>query len=166
MMGCGKTRTGRILAARLGRPMLDLDEVIVERTGQSIAEIFELHGESYFRSLEAEAMNDLLELSDSVIAAGGGTPCHHDLLARMNDSGITIYLAAEPRIIAERLDSDEYVRPLLADMSMKETENLVAELLEERRPIYERSAYQVDANRTSEEIVQTIEGIIRSLQSK
>ena len=166
MMGSGKSRTGRKLAARLRWPMLDLDEVIEERTGQTVDELFELHGESYFRGLETEAMNDLMRLNNMVIATGGGTPCYGNLLNEMVDTGITIYLKSSPKVLANRLANDKRVRPLLADLSKDAVEDALRELLDQRKGIYERAAHQVNAEGSSEQIVQEIVNLVGALQSK
>jgi shikimate kinase len=166
MMGAGKTRVGRKLAARLRWPVLDLDHVIEERTQQSIDEIFELHGEAYFRSLEAEAMEDLMKLDKMVISTGGGTPCHSDLLTKMIDTGVTIYLKVQPKELARRLMRDETVRPLLTDLTQFAMEESLRELLAQRKDIYERASYQVNANGLSEDVVKEVQGIVGALQSK
>lgn len=72
-MGCGKSHIGRLLAAELGRELVDLDKVIVDREGMSIPEIFEKFGEPHFRSLEAKYIR---ELSGGYIVATGGGSAH------------------------------------------------------------------------------------------
>ena len=74
-MGCGKSSTGRALAARLGAHFVDLDEVIVARAGRSIPEIFREGGEAAFRQLELETLRAVLDGAGNtltVFALGGG----------------------------------------------------------------------------------------------
>ena len=166
MMASGKSRVGRILAARLKWPVLDLDQVIEERTGQSIEELFEVHGESHFRALEFEAMQELLQMNNLIIATGGGTPCHHDLITNMIDTGLTIYLKVVPKVLAKRLMKDEVVRPLLTDLTPEAMEDSLRELISKRKAVYERASYHVNANGSAEEVVMQIVQIVGGLQSK
>jgi len=72
-MGSGKTTIGRLLANRLGKDYFDLDEMIVERAGMSIPEIFKILGEEEFRKIEQQCLKDAEQLS-GVLGTGGGTP--------------------------------------------------------------------------------------------
>ena len=73
MMGAGKTTAGRRLAELMGRPLVDSDELIEERTGRTVREIFEQEGELAFRALETAALVDALANDEPlVIAAAGG----------------------------------------------------------------------------------------------
>ena len=71
-MGCGKSTIGRLLAKKLGREFVDLDDYIVQREGMSIPQIFEQRGENYFREVEAVALSEL-SAAAGVVATGGGT---------------------------------------------------------------------------------------------
>lgn len=166
MMGAGKTRVGRKLAARLRWPVLDLDNVIEERTKQSIDEIFELHGEAQFREFEHDAMTEIMKLDKMIVSTGGGTPCHNNLITEMIDSGVTIYLKVPPKELAKRLMRDEVVRPLLTDLTPSAMEEALRDLLEQRRYIYERASYTVDASGSAESVVRRIQSIVGALQSK
>lgn len=83
-MGAGKSTVGRALAARLGRPFIDTDEVVEHSLGLSIADIFEGYGEAGFRELEARVIREQLAGPDAVVALGGGavtTPDVREALA-------------------------------------------------------------------------------------
>ena len=71
MPGCGKTTTGTALAAEMGRPFYDIDEMIVSMAGKSIPEIFAEDGENAFRQAESEAARELSKVTGAVIACGG-----------------------------------------------------------------------------------------------
>lgn len=71
-MGCGKSTVGKILAERLGLSYLDMDEVIEQRAGKRIPEIFAAFGETHFRDLEHETLNELCDRQDLVVSTGGG----------------------------------------------------------------------------------------------
>lgn len=72
MPGCGKSTVGAALAEKLGRPFVDLDDVIAERAGCTIPEIFALEGEEGFRRREHQVLCDVARGSGLVIAGGGG----------------------------------------------------------------------------------------------
>src|SRR5580765_1547934 len=72
MMGAGKSSIGRRLAARIGIPFVDADSEIETAAGMGIPEIFEKHGEPYFRAGEARVIARLLDNGPCVLATGGG----------------------------------------------------------------------------------------------
>ena len=74
MMGCGKTTCGRLLSKTLGIPLVDTDELIQQREGCTISEIFDRKGEAYFRALETAVAQELGAGSGRIIATGGGMP--------------------------------------------------------------------------------------------
>ena len=73
-MGAGKSTVGRLLAARLNWQFLDLDAHLEARTGATIPQLFERHGEAHFRRLESTALASALGRDHTVLALGGGTP--------------------------------------------------------------------------------------------
>ena len=89
-MGSGKSTIGRALAKDLCCLFVDLDEFIEEKTFTKIPMIFSQWGESYFRELELEYLNDLLIYDHIVIACGGGTVTKSESLNFMNENGTTI----------------------------------------------------------------------------
>ena len=81
--GAGKSKVGRLLAGRLGVPHVDTDDLIVEREGRAISDIFATDGESAFRLMETVAVADALSRR-AVVSLGGGaaaTDAVRDLLA-------------------------------------------------------------------------------------
>jgi shikimate kinase len=120
-MGAGKSTVGRMLAARLGWPFLDIDSVIAAEQDRTVAQIFAHHGEPHFRSLEAETVARVLasdhEHSRAVVALGGGaieTEAVRNLLLR--PGAIVIFLSAPLDELLARCGggAETPIRPLLA----------------------------------------------------
>lgn len=96
MMGSGKTTVGRLLAGRLHRPFADTDNLIEEREGRSIPEIFEQDGERAFRTLELELARELSGQDGLVIACGGGLPTQDGAIRALKKSGLVFWLDRDP----------------------------------------------------------------------
>ena len=112
-MGTGKTAVGREVAARLGRPFVDLDDLIVQRAGKAIPEIFAQDGEPAFRALEAAICAEMAAPAGLVIATGGGAvvnPANREALAA---GGTVICLEADLETILQRVGQGDD-RPMLA----------------------------------------------------
>ncbi|WP_151086702.1 shikimate kinase [Hymenobacter baengnokdamensis] len=113
--GSGKTTLGSQLAARYGRGFLDLDAEIVARAGRSVPAIFEAEGEDGFRKREAAALRAVAARPEAlVVATGGGTPCFHDNLAVLRNSGFLLWLDVPLPELVRRLAASSNRRPLLA----------------------------------------------------
>ena len=82
-MGSGKTTTGRLLARHLGLRFTDTDDLVVERTGRPIAEVFADDGEQVFRDLEEAAVADALQQPAGVVSLGGGACGRRGTRARL-----------------------------------------------------------------------------------
>jgi shikimate kinase len=111
-MGAGKTTVGRLLAAKLGLPFTDSDDVIVERAGRPIPRIFAEDGEPGFRELEHQAIAGLLAGPDAVLALGGGA-ASHPLTRLLLASVPVVYLRVGYAEAMSRVGGDSD-RPMLA----------------------------------------------------
>ena len=136
MMGAGKSTIGRRLSLRLGLPFIDADaEIEVAHAGMTIPEIFERHGEPYFRDGEARVISRLLDNGPGVLATGGGAFMREETRDRIRDKAISIWLKVDPEIILHRVKR-RAGRPLLQTADPEAT---VERLIREREPIYQRA---------------------------
>src|SRR5918996_6177845 len=103
MMGAGKTSVGRRLAARLDVPFVDADGEIEAAAGMTIPEIFNIHGEAYFRSGEARVIARLLEGGPQVLSTGGGAFMNPDTRAAIRAKGIAFWLKADFEVLLRRV---------------------------------------------------------------
>jgi shikimate kinase len=133
MMGAGKSTIGRRLAARLNLPFSDADTEIEAAASMSIPDIFETHGEAYFRNGEARVIARLLDNGPAVIATGGGAFMREETRDRIREKAVSIWLKADAEIIMRRVRRR-------ADRPLLQTENpeaTVCRLLEQREPVYQ-----------------------------
>lgn len=159
-MGAGKSAVGRALARRLGLAFVDSDEFIEDRTGVDIGFIFEKEGEAGFRLREQQAIEELAQLEDLVLATGGGavtTDANRETLAR---AGTVVYLRASVEQQRARVGRGKD-RPMLQG-----SENLTArldELMAQREPLYQSIAdYEVETDgRKVISVVKEIEELLR-----
>ncbi len=160
LMGAGKTTVGRHLAKRLHRRFLDCDHEVESRTGVSIPTIFEIEGESGFRTRETQMLAELAQETDLVLATGGGAVLAAENRRRLRETGTVIYLYAAPQVLYARTRHDRN-RPLLevADPLCRLTE-----LFRQRDPLYREIADIVieDTDGTAAALAQQIEQEIRA----
>lgn len=157
-MATGKSTVGRLLAQRLGRRFLDLDQLIEETAGMKIADIFRRAGEPAFRQAESAALDRALDLPDTVLATGGGAACRDDNLAAMLGRGDVVALSASPAEVLRRTGGASG-RPLLdgADDPL----GVATRLLEQREAFYARAHVRIDTvGKTPEQVAEEILGAI------
>ena len=148
--GAGKTTNGSFLGKELKYPFYDVDDLIVQDYGQSIAAIFQEKGESFFREIESRILRR--QKGQFILATGGGAPCFHDNMNWMNENGLTIFLNPPIETILNRVKSETH-RPLL----QKDPKTQLQKLWEEREKIYRKAKLEI---RQTDEI-----SILSELQS-
>ena len=141
-MGTGKTSLGKLLANRLGRGFVDLDQKIEQDSGMKITDIFAEHGEKYFRELEKDMVKKVCARKNLVIATGGGTVKDQENIQLLKNSGVIICLTTEPEEIFSRTER-RGERPVL-DNGGEERLATIKKLLAERQKFYEQADYTVD----------------------
>lgn len=102
MMGSGKTTVGQLLAGRLKKTLVDTDRLIEAREGLTVAEIFTVQGENYFRALEVGVAQGLSLRQDLIIACGGGLPLLESAIAPLKESGTVFWLKRDAGDIYDR----------------------------------------------------------------
>ena len=155
-MGTGKTHIGQTLAKQLHLKFTDMDDVIVQRAGKPIPEIFANEGEPHFRALERQVVIDLSQESGYVIATGGGVVLNADNVRDFSETGLVVCLSATPEVILARVEHDTN-RPLLhTDDKMAK----ICTLLESRQALYDAVPNQIDTSDLSvTEVVERIQAL-------
>ncbi|MDE6107698.1 MAG: shikimate kinase [Oscillospiraceae bacterium] len=133
MPGSGKTKMGRILAQRFGLPLVDTDQMVVERAGKTIPEIFAEDGEKAFRDIETAAVLEAAALPGAVIATGGGVILREENMAALRCTGLVFFRDRSPAAI---VGEDLTGRPLIGSDSER-----VYRLYKERLPLYQKYAH-------------------------
>ncbi|MDQ0231961.1 shikimate kinase [Metabacillus malikii] len=154
-MGAGKTTIGEALAERLALPVRDTDKEIERTTGLTIKQIFEEHGEQYFRDLETEILKNLPK-DNIIITTGGGIVIRNENRIYMKESGVIILLHADLDVIYDRIHHDSN-RPIA---NKKSKEELVTLYLS-RESYYEDCTRKINTDNKSidditEEIIQSL----------
>ena len=174
-MGCGKSSVGRRLSELLCCSFMDLDDVIVERAGRSIPEIFATDGEAAFRQMEHDVLRDIvasaerhsvpeapsqpIENSTVVLALGGGAVMQEECERMVHEGTVCIYLKASVETLLTHLEGEAAGRPLLnTQSSLRER---ILDLVAKRSATYERTAHHIidTDGKSIEEITAEIIGL-------
>ena len=135
-MGAGKSTISDFLKNVFAMDVVEMDQIIAQRQGMSISDIFETYGEQYFRDLETNLLIEMQSRSNVVISCGGGTPMRECNVVEMKKNGRVVLLTAKPETILDRVKNN-HDRPLIEN---NKTVPFIADLMEKRRAKYEAAA--------------------------
>ena len=137
MMGSGKSTIAKEISKKLNVDYYDTDQIIENREGKTITEIFELYGENYFRKLEVDLVKEISRRENSVISTGGGIVLNPENISLLKENGLIIYLENSVDDLVSRLVKESDTRPLLIknDLHTK-----IDELLKQREILYKKNA--------------------------
>jgi shikimate kinase len=139
LMGSGKTTIGQLLAKRVALPFVDSDHELEQRTGVSVATIFEIEGEAAFRAREAAMIEELTQRDGIILGTGGGAVLDASSRRALHSRGITIYLHSTPETSYERVRRNRD-RPLLM---VTDPLARLRQLYELRHPLYTETAHHI-----------------------
>jgi shikimate kinase len=142
-MGAGKSTVAELTAARLGRAWFDTDQVVVERCGRSIPDLFAAGEQSLFRSLEKQVIAELLVGEPAVLSLGGGALEDPDTRNGLFDHAFVVNLAVSWRDVQAELPGLMRTRPLLQNR----TEGEIHELFLRRQATYRKAHMRIRAPR-------------------
>ena len=144
LRGAGKSTIGAAAAERLATPFVELDAWVVERAGMELSNIFELHGQDYYRRLERRALDELVTTPRAaIVATGGSIVTSHESFALLRKHATTIWLRASPEDHWDRVVAQGDARPMAnREGAMDELRSI----LRARRALYERADHVVDTS--------------------
>lgn len=161
-MGSGKTTNGRRLARKMGKQFVDTDMLIEEKNNMPIEKIFKKYGEDYFRKLEHQMVQSLSNEQNKIISTGGGIILNSDNMDILKKNGIVVYLKSTPENLCHNLKNSYKKRPLI---QKKNWEEVVKELLIERKEVYESNA-DIVIEVTGKKHMQIVGEIFNQLREK
>lgn len=155
MRGSGKTTVAKILARKLTKEYLELDDMIVKKTGLTIPKIVEKHGWGYFRKKESEIIKEIASHSGKIITTGGGMVTKDENIKALKKNGIIVLLRARVETLLKRLSEDSHRPPLTNKKTQKEE---IEEVLKQREQQYKKAADKIidTDNLTPEQIANLI----------
>lgn len=135
-MGTGKSTVSELLKRRFSMEVVEMDQIIEERQGMSISDIFATYGEEYFRDLETNLLIEMQSQKNMVISCGGGVPMRERNVVEMKKNGRVVLLTAKPETILNRVKNN-HNRPLLEG---NKNVDFIVDLMEKRREKYQTAA--------------------------
>lgn len=148
---CGKTSVGRVLSRLLGRPLVDLDEVVEAEAGQTIAQLVGREGWDAFRRREREVVARYAAAPGLILATGGGVVLDPENVRRLRQNGFVVWLTAPPEVIQTRLAAHAAETRKRPALQGGDSIGEVAAVLEHRLPLY-RAAADLELNTAGIEV--------------
>ena len=158
MARAGKTSISEYLKTLFAMDVIEMDQIIAEREGMSIPDIFEVHGEQYFRDLETNLLIEMQSRKNVVISCGGGTPLRECNVVEMKKNGRVVLLTASPETIFDRV-KDSHDRPVIEN---NKNVPFIADLMEKRRAKYEAAA-DIIINTDGKSLIEVCEELVQQL---
>jgi shikimate kinase len=166
--GSGKSTIGPRLAAAIGWPFVELDDLALKQTGlATVQDVWSLHGEPAWRAAETNAFSDALARHSQVIALGGGAPTVPAIesalqLARLQQESVVVYLQCTVSALQQRLAADRGDRPSLTGTDVVKE---VPAVLAAREPIYRRLA-DLTCDTTERDPATVVTNLVAALEPR
>ena len=152
MMGSGKSSIGNLVSKKLNIPFIDIDNLIEEHAGMTIAEIFNKNGENYFRILEEKITLQSLKKGGNVISLGGGGFINDKIRKNIMSSHISFWLDWDKTTLLKRIKGSKK-RPIAFKSSTQE----IKLIIKNRSKIYSKAHFKINCNKLRKnEIVKEI----------
>ena len=160
-MGSGKSAVGSLLNKEINVTYCDLDHYIEKKLQESVNSIFKTKGEIFFRKMERNYLEEVLNTNSSLILSiGGGTPCYYDTMQYLNalQNSKTIYLNTSILELSKRLFEAQSRRPLLKHLkSLEDFQDFVGKHMFERSFFYNQANISIKTDkRTISEVSKLI----------
>ncbi|TXD81249.1 shikimate kinase [Subsaximicrobium wynnwilliamsii] len=159
-MGSGKSQIGLELSKTLNYKFLDFDAYLEEKEQMPVKEIFKSKGELYFRKLETKYLAQVLQLENSIISLGGGTPCYGNNMDQIvNAIGVkSVYLKTSIPTLCARLFDERAKRPLIAHLNAEaDLQEFIGKHLFERSIFYMKASHSIQTDgKTVEQLAQEL----------
>jgi shikimate kinase len=161
LRGSGKTTVGRILAQKLGRELIEMDELVTRKTGLSIPEIVAKYGWGRFRELEEEVTGQVAKLTNIINASGGGVVTSQKNISKLKQKGVLVWLQASVDTLVKRTGEDSQRPPLAGGRTGRED---METTFKERKTLYQQAAdLSVGTeDKTPEEVAEVIINLLKT----
>jgi len=156
-MGSGKTTIGRRLARELNQDFFDTDHEIINKTGVTIDHIFDIEGEKGFRKRESKILGKLCQMSNIILATGGGIVILQKNRKMLKNAGLVVYLYSSVEQLLRRTAKSK-TRPLLENST--DRKKTITELVE-ARDVYYREVASLVIDTTGKKLHEVIKVILR-----
>ena len=160
-MGSGKTTVGRRLARELNQDFFDTDHEIIDKTGVNIDHIFDIEGETGFRERESKILKNFCQMSNIILATGGGIVILQKNREILKNSGLVVYLCSSVDQLVRRTAKSK-TRPLLENST--DRRKTIIEILE-TRDVYYREVASFVVDTTGKKLQEVINIIIREIEN-
>ena len=152
MMGSGKSSIGYLVSKKLNLIFTDIDNLIEEKTGMCVSDIFNKKGEDYFRDLEEKITLKTLKNSNEIVSLGGGGFINEQIRKEVLANHVSFWLNCDESVLLKRIKSNKK-RPL----ALKLTDQEIKHLNKKRSKIYSKANFKINCSKlTKTEIVKKI----------